>query len=133
MAWPNPSYESEIMTAEVRFMNLKSHLWREGDQESYMKCVFFNTSGMEFVFTDLDNDDPDAMSVHLNKDHEVFYLTADEVSSKIMHWYHTKQETVVSRQDEVLGMMKTIVENPNISVEELMSDNLRKFIPVELN
>jgi|GEM_PF-2417287 len=121
------------MTAEVRFMNLRSHLWREGDQEVYMKCVFFNTSGMEFVFTDLQNDDPDAMSVHLTKDHQIFYLTADEVSSKIMHWYHTKQETVVSRQDEVLNIMETIVQNPSITADEIFTANQHKFIPVELS
>ena len=120
------------MTAEVRFLNLHSNLWREHDTEPYMKCVFFNTDKVEFVFTDLNDSREETMCVFLTKEHEVRYLSNREAAEKINFWLHARQNTVIARQDEVQSIMKKLSQDQNVDIG-LMADEIKhQFVPIEL-
>ena len=118
------------MTAEVRYMNLSSSLWRDRDSEPYAKCVFFNTEHIEFVFTDLNNQDEDLMCVFFNKDKEVRYLKNIEAAEKIHFWLETKQNVVVARQDEVVNILQRMQETGDYS-DEIQPDERGLFLPIE--
>jgi len=120
------------MTAEVRFLNLHSNLWREHDTEPYMKCVFFNTDKVEFVFTDLNDSREETMCVFLTKEHEVRYLSNREAAEKIYFWLQTRQDTLVARQDEMQSIMEKLSEDQNVEID-LMADEIKhQFVPIEL-
>ena len=118
------------MTAEVRFLNLASNLWRAHDTEPYMKCVFFNTDKAEFVFTDLNDAREETQCIFLNDKYEVRYLFNREAAEKVTFWLQSHQNTVVARQDEVQALIKTIRDEEDLDAEQLKNIE-HLFVPIE--
>ena len=120
------------MTAEVRYMNLNSNLWRDHDTEPYMKCVFFNTNKVEFVFTDLNDLRGETTCVFVTKEREIRYLSNREAAEKTYFGLQTRQDALLARQDVIQSIMKKLREDQNVDIDLMADESIHQFVPIEL-